>query len=266
MSRETEACDLLYGLWRAGSVIGRLDAALAPRDRAEAYRMQQATLRHSLVPQAGWKIAATSKAGQAHINVAGPMAGTLLAERRLIDGGTAPLGANRMRVAEPEFAFRFDQDLPPRAAPYAQHEVMAAVASLHPAIEIPDSRYEPFTAVGAEQLIADNACAHLFVIGEATGADWRAVDLAGHGVRGRAGGGVWREGSGANVLGDPRLALVWLVNELSGHGLAVRAGEVVMTGTCMVPLAIGPECRVEADFGVFGAVSIVVAGEAADAA
>ena len=34
---------------------------------------------------------------------------------------------------------------------------LAAVATLHPAIEVPDSRYDDFTRVGAPQLIADNA-------------------------------------------------------------------------------------------------------------
>ena len=40
-------------------------------------------------------------------------------------------------------------DLPPRDTPYGVDEVLAAVASLHPAIEVPDSRYEDFTIVGA---------------------------------------------------------------------------------------------------------------------
>ncbi len=110
--------------------------ALRPRGRAAAYRVQQSILRLSAAPQAGWKIAATSKAGQAHINVDGPMAGTLLAERRVEAGGKTPLGANRMRVAEPEFAFRMGRTLAPRAAGYSMDEVLAAVESLHPSIEI----------------------------------------------------------------------------------------------------------------------------------
>ena len=72
-----------------------------------------------------------------------------------------------MRVAEAEFAFRMGVDLPPRPQPYSVDEVLAAVATLHPAIEVPDSRFDDFTIVGAPQLIADNACAHLFVLGPA---------------------------------------------------------------------------------------------------
>src|SRR6202042_3661328 len=84
---------------------------------------------------------------------------------------------NEMRVGEAEFAFRFARDLPPRTNPYSVLEVLEAVGTLHPAIEIPDSRFADFVSAGEAQLIADNACAHLFVLGAATGADWRARDL-----------------------------------------------------------------------------------------
>ena len=115
----------------------------------------------------GWKIAATSEAGQKHINVAGPMAGRILQETLIEDGGTASMEGNEMRVAEPEFAFRMRIDLPPRPTPYSVEEVLAAVDTLHPAIEIPDSRFADFIKAGEAQIIADNACAHLFVLGKA---------------------------------------------------------------------------------------------------
>ena len=43
-------------------------------------------------------------------------------------------------------------------------------------------------------------------------------------------------GHGKNVLGDPRVALAWLANELRALGITLRAGEVVTTGTCHPPL------------------------------
>ena len=60
-----------------------------------------------------------------------------------------------MRVAEAEFAFRLKRSLPARERVYGVQEVLDAVESLHPAIEIPDSRYDDFAGVGAPQLIAD---------------------------------------------------------------------------------------------------------------
>ena len=92
----------------------------------------------------GWKIAATSAAGEKHIGVDGPLAGPLLANRVLKDDSIVPLDGNIMMVAEAEFAFKFARALPKRATPYTQAEVLDAVGSLHPAIEVPDSRYNDF--------------------------------------------------------------------------------------------------------------------------
>ena len=61
-----------------------------------------------------------------------------------------------------------------------------------------------------------------------------------------------REGDGRAVLGDPRLALTWLVNEPSTLGAGLAAGQFVTTGTCMVPLEIEPDDRVQAGYGVLG--------------
>ena len=254
------ASDLLFGHWRGGTVLDALPDALRPATRAEGYAVQARLEARSARPLFGWKIAATSAAGQGHINVDGPLAGRLLAEMVAEGGASLPFGANRMRVAEAEFAFRMGRDLPPRAAPYGVEEVMAAVASLHPAIEVPDSRFADFTCAGAAQLIADNACAHLFVLGPATDADWRGMDLAAHPVRGAVDGTV-AEGRGANALGDPRLALAWLANELSGLGLTLAAGQVVTTGTCVVPMPVAPGVEVVADLGILGATTMRLTGQ-----
>jgi 2-keto-4-pentenoate hydratase len=241
--------------WRAGSKFSGLETSLRPRDRIEAYAIQAAIENHSTGKLFGWKIAATSEAGQRHINVEGPMAGRILAETVIPDGGTASMAGNEMRVGEPEFAFRMARDLPPRSAPYTVQEVLDAVDTLHPAIEIPDSRFADFVSAGAAQIIADNACAHLFVLGAPTVANWRALDLVEQKpvitLRGKQ-----YVGQGKNVLGDPRVALAWLANELRELGVTLKAGEVVTTGTCHPPLPIQSGDVFEADFGVLGKVSV----------
>lgn len=251
-----QASDLLWECWQRGARLPAVPASCRPRTREEGYAVQARVERRSAQPVFGWKIAATSAAGQAHIAVDGPLAGRLLGERVRASGESLPFGANHMRVAEAEFAFRMGRDLPPRATPYTAGEVLTAVATLHPAIEVPDSRFEDFTVVGAPQLIADNACAHFFVLGDAAPDRWRSMDLARHAVVGRVDGAVHREGCGANVLGDPRVALAWLANELSALQVTLRAGEVVTTGTCLVPLGIAPGHHVTADFGTLGTVAV----------
>ncbi len=255
------ASDLLWGHWADGRRLDQLPPELRPATRADGYAIQAELDRRSGSPLYGWKIAATSTAGQRHIGVDGPLAGRLLRERVVPSGDAVPFGANHMRVAEAEFAFRIGRDLPPRQELYTVDAVLDAVHTLHPAIEIPDSRYDDFTIVGAAQLIADNACAHYFVLGDAAPDIWRSLDLASHAVTGRVNDGPSRTGTGANVLGDPRVALAWLANELSGLGLTLRAGEIVTTGTCLVPLDIAPGDRVAMDFGVLGRVETRLAHE-----
>lgn len=250
------ASDLLCRCWAEGRCIDGLPQELRPTSRAEGYAIQALVERRSAAPLYGWKIAATSTAGQAHIGVDGPLAGRLLAERAVPSGAELSLAGNRMRVAEPELAFRIGRTLPPRPEPWTVPEVMAAVDELHPAIEIPDSRYTDFVTAGAPQLIADNACAHQFVLGPAAPASWRDLDLRAYPVRARVGDGAWQSGSGANVLGDPWLALTWLANRLSGLGIPLQAGRIVTSGTCMTPLAIVPGDIVEADFGRLGSVTL----------
>jgi 2-keto-4-pentenoate hydratase len=249
------AARTLHGHWRAGTKLANLDAPMRPRDRAEGYAIQAAIENYSAGPLFGWKIAATSEAGQKHINVDGPMAGRILPETVIPDGGTAAMAGNEMRVVEPEFAFRMQADLPPRPAAYTVREVLDAVDTLHPAIEIPDSRFRDFIDAGAAQIIADNACAHLFVLGQSAKSDWRALDLVEERpvvtLRGKQ-----FTGYGRNVLGDPRIALTWLTNELRQLGLTLRAGEVVTTGTCHPPLPIQSGDLFEADFGSLGRVSV----------
>jgi len=130
-----------------------------------------------------------------------------------------------------------------------------AVGTLHPAIEIPDSRFSDFVSAGAAQIIADNACAHLFVLGPPTTANWRTLDLVEHrpviALRGQQ-----YIGHGKNVLGDPLKALALLANELRELGVTLKAGQIVTTGTCHPPLPIQSGDLFAADFGSLGKVSV----------
>ena len=167
---------------RDGTKLAELPADLRPRDRRDGYRIQSRLETISAAPLFGWKIAATNPGGQATLGVDGPLAGRLLQEFVQADGGAIPLGANVMRIAEAEFAFRMARDLAPRAEPYSAAEVLEAVGELLLAIEVPDCRFLPVAAAGVAQLIADNSCCGLFVMSEPVAADWRSRDLGEVGV------------------------------------------------------------------------------------
>lgn len=259
-SAHLDGSNLLIKHWQNGTTLNELPSPLRPSTYAEGYTIQQLIKRLSNQPLFGWKIAATSLAGQQHINVDRPLAGHILYERVTPLGEAVSLGPNRMLVAELEFVFRVGKALPKRDKPYKVDEVMDAVDGLFLGVEVPDSRFADFVKVGAAQLIADNACADKFVLGSGVDnevVNWRDRDLAAHVVKGyKADGSVERVGSGKEVLGDPRVAMTWIANELCEHGMMLEKGQFVTTGTCVVPIPVKAGDRVIGDFGDFGTIEV----------
>lgn len=255
-----EASKLLYALRERGQQLDELPDDMRPQTREDGYAIQAHWEHFSATPLMGWKIAATSLAGQTHIGVDGPLAGRILREMAIPPAGICPFANNHMRVAELEFAFRMAATLAPQTNGYSMADVMNSVESLHLAIEIPNSRYHASNQVGAAQLIADNACANYFVLGPAVTADWKGIDLAGHQVCGFVNDGPPQMGVGANVLGGPYVALHWLANELSRSGMVMREGQIVSTGTCVAPMAIAPGDHIRGDFGPLGTIEVHIEG------
>ena len=249
------ASQTLHDHWRAGTKLSALDDWYRPGNRAEGYAIQAAIERYSTTHLFGWKIAATSEAGQKHINVAGPMAGRILAETVIADGGTASMAGNAMAVAEPEFAFRMRVDLPARSTPYSVQQVLDAVDTLHPGDR--DSRFALCRFRRRRRSAADRRqCLRASVRARARHDGGLAGDRSGRGAPVITMRGERFVGHGRNVLGDPRAALAWLANELRQLGINLKAGRVVTTGTCHPPLPIAAGDFFAADFGALGKVSV----------
>jgi 2-keto-4-pentenoate hydratase len=96
------------------------------------------------------------------------------------------------------------------------------------------------------------------IIGEAFDESWRGLDLADHDVRALKGDEIVATGAGRAALGDPRLALHWLVNEVARYAEGIKAGDIVTTGTCVVPVPIEVGDHVIADYGTLGRMSISI--------
>ena len=245
-------------LWKTRLEQRRIDALpehLRPHSLVEGYAIQEAMVATAAQPVLGWKIAATSKAGQEHIRVTEPLAGRLFKDFVVPDGARLPAAPRHMKVMEAEFAFRIGRTLPPRDTAYDQREVCDAVAALHLAIEVPDARFERFAEIGPAQILADDAFAAWFLLGPEV-RDWRRLDLSAQKVRAFRNGALAVEGSGAEALGDPRIALTWLANHLSQRGIGLQAGDIVTTGTCITPAAIAPGDQFVAEFTGLGRVTV----------
>jgi 2-keto-4-pentenoate hydratase len=228
---------------------------LRPHSLTEGYAIQDAMVATAAQPVLGWKIAATSKAGQEHIGVTEPLAGRLFQNFVVADGTRLPAAPLHMKVMEAEFAFRMGRGLPPRDAAYEQQEVCDAVAALHLAIEVPDARFERFAEIGPAQIVADDAFAAWFLLGPEV-RDWHRLDLATQKVRALKNGTLAAEGTGADALGDPRIALTWLANHLAQRGIGLKPGDIVTTGTCITPATIAPGDQMVAEFIGLGRVTL----------
>jgi len=233
----------------------RLPADCAPGDTDAAYAVQDALAGRLGLTHAGWKIGCTSAAAQEMLGVDHPFAGRLFAET-VYDSPAALAAADfAHRGLEAEFAFLLAADLPAVNGPYDAASVAPAVAALVPAIEIVDPRFADARAAGGLALIADNG-AHGALVRGAAIADWQGLDLVGAAVALSIDGAEVGRGTGAEPLGHPLNALAWLANERLRRGDALRAGQLVTTGTCTGLVPAGPTSRAVADYGPLGTVEL----------
>jgi 2-keto-4-pentenoate hydratase len=239
--------------------LAELPEAVRPKTSEEAYRCQEGLIPRLLAHYGGsvigYKIACTNVTAQRQLSVDAPFYGHLLSSFSTASPGRLHAGDFFMRVVEAEFAFQMARDLPPVARPRERDEVAAAVEGVLPGIEIVDSRFDDWTTIGALSLTADNACNAAWARGRLL-KEWQGVDLASQAVRLSVNGSVVREGSGANVLGHPLNALLWLSNMLSSRGLGLKAGQYVTTGVTTVVYMAERGDEISADFGPAGSAAV----------
>ena len=225
-----------------------------PQTTVDAYEVQAALAELSGGTVPGWKIGNLTSAQQEKSNIHSVTTGALLAPWFAASPVRWRLADFLVPKLECEFAFSLEADLPKREQPYSRDEVAAAVAALHPAIEIFDTRLAVSTPIGG---LADCMASGGFVYGEGY-ADWRKLDLGQHTMTLAFDGAEVAKGSGAEILGDPFAALVLMANNPPSW-TALRKGAVVTTGSCIVPYLASKPGTYTADFGVLGKVEIAMA-------
>jgi 2-oxopent-4-enoate/cis-2-oxohex-4-enoate hydratase len=181
----------------------------------------------------GKKIGVTSKVVQDLLGVHTPDFGFLTDRMQLASGNAIDIG--RMRLIQPraeaEIAFILQRDLTGPGVTEAQ--VLEATAAIAPCFEIVDSRIENWR-IGIVDTIADNASCGVFVLGESR-ADPRQFYLPALEVTVTKNGCLLSEGRGSAVQGSPLTAVAWLANTLGRYGVALNAGDVILSGS-LVPL------------------------------
>ncbi len=251
----------LYEADRDGRQIGILTQAHPAMDLDDAYAVQAALIERKLAAgrrPIGWKIGLTSRAMQEALGIDTPDSGVLLDDMLFAHGAIVPAGRFIQPRIEAELAFVLGRDLGDPGL--TRDDVIAASDHVVPALEILDTRIlrvDPENGATRRVMdtIADNAANAGLVLGERTspaaGTDLRRVGciLYRDGI-------VEETGLGAGVLDDPAEGIVWLVRRLAGYGLALRAGDIVLSGSFVRPVEAPPGSRFLGDFGPFGEVAV----------
>ena len=159
-----------------------------------------------------------------------------------------------MKKVEAEFAFKLLNDIQPRLEKYSKDEVLESLDCVVPSIEIPDSRFLNFDKVGGNLIIADNACAGDFILSDNLFSDFKNIDFKNFKVNCYKNNELAESGIGSNVLGDPLIALTWIINELSSLNITCKKQQIIMTGTCIKPLTVQAGDNIVMDFCELGRV------------
>lgn len=231
---------LLLAHRASGTLVDGLSPDLVPADLETAYRVQTETAL-ALGPVGAWKVGPYPKQGE-------PFASPVLRSTVFAHNATLDAAAFTEPGIEAEIAVTLKRDLPLRETDYTADELSAAVGSLHLAIEVITSRFLDHTRQPALVGVADLQNNGAIIVGPAkSAANWpefgsQSISMA---VDSAEIGTVAKGATTANVL----RALSWLANHAAKRGLALKTGDVIMTGARIGSLPLhGKTVTVEADF------------------
>jgi 2-keto-4-pentenoate hydratase len=247
VTRVQRAADLLLQARASRRPLGRLPDDAAPQSSREAYAIQDRVI-DALGPLGGWKVGAKTPTDE-------PSCAPLCASWLVASPAHFAARAFALNGIEAEIAFRLARDLPARSNPYTPQDIVAAVASVHPVIEVVDSRFADIRAVDPLSLLADSLSHGALVIGtgiplpDAFDVTAQTVDLDVDGTR-------VVSGRNSNTAGEPFRLLAWLANHAAGRCAGLRRDQVVTTGSWTGIRFVAPDARVEARFPGIGDVRV----------
>lgn len=245
-SREKDlisAADILLDARRTAKPIADLPKGLQPQTLEEAYFVQD-RMSWAYEEIGGWKIgAATPDATPGFA----PIPKAWITCNGCAMGGET----HRYRGLEAEIAFLMGADLPPRDTPYTRDEVIAAIASMHPVIEVLESAFLDPSQVSKMCSTADMAVHGGLVYGAAV-PNWKSIDFAKESVTLAVDGAVRVERTGSNTAGDLMRLLPYLANEGASRTEGLRKGDWITTGSWTGNTLATAGAAVEARFSTAG--------------
>jgi 2-oxo-3-hexenedioate decarboxylase len=219
------------------------------------YRIQDTNLAKRLArgeKLVGVKLGLTSEAKQKRMGVYAPFVAWLTDDMILNEGDPVPQAKLIHPRIEPEIIFVMKDRL---AGPGVTREsAMAAVETVSAGAEVIDSRYKDFR-FRAGDVVADNASSGAWATGSVV-VKPEDIDLVNEKVEVYVNGKLEHTGTGADVQGHPGEALALAANDLARRGLAIEAGQIVLTGGITDAVFAPSGSTVTCKFSTLGEVTI----------
>lgn len=227
-----------------GKRLAGLPAPLIPADIQAAYAVQH-LVAATLGPIGGWKVGAP---GGSRVCGALPASGVQPSPARL------SAAQNPYRGIEAEVAFRMASNLPPRATPYTRAEVVAAIGTMHPAIEVLETRFLDPDSFDLLTNLADIQSHGGFIYGPGT-LHWHGIDMTAMKCAQFVGGVLAKDKTGY-PFGDILDMMEWLANVGSVWAGGLQAGQFVTCGSWTGKQCVAADAAVRVSFTGLGAVDL----------
>ncbi|MBP2312763.1 2-keto-4-pentenoate hydratase [Azospirillum soli] len=245
----SQAVETLVAARQNRMLLPELPPSARPSSKEEAYAIQNEVARR-IGAVTAWKVGAPAPDAEpscAPINQA------------TVFFGVDRLPADLFHVIgiEAEIVYRLGRDLPARDEPWTREEVLDAVASVHPAFEICDTRFATYGSQDALSHLADQANHGALIIGAAV-PNWRSIDPVKQPITLDIDGKRAADVVGGNSAGDPVRLLTWLANVGAKPFGGLHAGDAVTTGSCTGTIFVQPGSRSVATYPGFGTIELTV--------
>ena len=249
-----QAADRLWKASQSGTTCDPVRDLIGDMNLSAAYEVQEINTKRKLNSGAqivGYKAGLTSVAVQQQLGVDQPDYGILFDEMNVAQGTEISAAQVMQPKVETEIAFIMGDDL--NSEQLNSADIIASVDYALASFEIVGSRVSDWD-IKIYDTIADNASSGVFVLGDQA-RKLEEFDLLGCQMAMQRRGEVVSTGSGAQCLGSPVLAALWLAKTMAGVGRPIKKGDILLTGALGPMVSVAPGDVMQAEIGGLGSVS-----------
>ena len=240
---------LLFEARKNRKHIDVLPAAALPHSEEDAALVQDAVARLT-GPVRAWKVGAANPHSR-------PFRAPIHADTLFVNPGRLSASMFSYIGVEAEIVYKFSKDLASDNGSLRLEDVLAAVESVHPAIEIVDTRFSSLDSQPPLAHRADQGSHGALIIGDPI-ADWRSMHPRQQRVVLELNGEIVSDKIDGNTAGNPENLLLWLATNGAASLGGIKAGQYVTTGSCSGTIMAKAPVRIRASLSGRGSLDLTI--------